>query len=92
MWSATLNTWAMIVSPGIDGRRRREERGVDDEEVVDVVGAAEGSSTESRGFVPNTTVPHWCVVFRLPCECLTTAQNPSRRRIRLVFATRIGAT
>ena len=46
-----------------------------------------GSSTDVARIVPNTSVPHWCVVFALPCECLTTAQKPSRRRMRLVSLT-----
>ena len=39
-----------------------------------------------RGSVPKHSVPHWCVVFLLPCECVTTIQKPSRRRMRLRLA------
>ena len=42
-----------------------------------------GSSTDVRGSVPNTSVPHWCVVLRTPTECANTRgdQQPSRARI-----------
>src|SRR5688500_20182292 len=46
-----------------------------------------GSSTDVRGSLLKTRVPHWCVVFLAPCECFTISQNPSRRRIRSVSFT-----
>ena len=48
-----------------------------------------GSSTDRRESVPKQSVPHWCVVLRLPCECVTTIQNPRRRRILAVSFTSV---
>ena len=70
---------------GVDGRRRREERGVDDEQVLDVVRAAERVEhrrarigAEARACRTGA----WC--SRSGASASSTIQNPSRRRMRLV--------
>ena len=63
--------------PRVDRRGRGKERRVDDEEILDVVGAAERIEHRTRADrCRNTSVPHWCVVFLLPCECVITFQKP----------------
>src|SRR4029079_16097680 len=88
MCSAVRSACATMVNPGLTAA----DEGKKDASTTKRFGTSwvrqNGSSTEGRGSAPNTSVPHWCVVLRLPCECLTTTQKPRRRRIRFVSPTR----
>ena len=66
MWSATLSAWAMIVNPGLTAADDGKKEASTTKRLSMSWERQKGSSTESRGFVPNTSVPHWCVVFLLP--------------------------
>src|SRR5687767_9242544 len=87
IWSATLSACAAIVSPGLTAADEGKNEASTTNRFPISCARQYGSSTECRGSVPKHTVPHWCVVFRPPCECLTTHQKPSRRSIRLVSFT-----
>ena len=79
----------MIVSPGFTAADEGKNEASTTKRFSTSWARQNGSSTESRGSVPNTSVPHWCVVFLLPCECVTTIQKPSRRRMRFVSSTSV---
>ena len=74
----------------IDGGRRGEERGVDDEQVLDVVRAAVRCRAPTRADRCRTRACRTGASCSCaPCECVTTTQNPSWCRMRLVSFTSI---
>src|SRR5205085_4581280 len=73
MWSATRSACATIVRPGFTAA----DEGKNDASTTKRFSTSwvrqNGSSTDARGSVPNTSVPHWCVVFFGPDECTNRA-------------------
>ena len=80
MWSATRSACATIVSAGFTAADEGKNDASTTNRFSTSCARQNGSSTDARGSVPNTSVPHWCVVFFAPCECAKTRgdQKPSR--------------
>src|SRR4051812_37491586 len=74
IWSAARNACATMVRPGLTAADEGKKEASTTNRFPTSCARQKGSSTERRGSVPKTIVPHWCVVLRLPCECLTTSQ------------------
>src|SRR5262245_16044557 len=76
MGSAVRSACATIVNPGLTAADEGKNDASTTNRFRRSCARQNGSSTEVRGSFPKTSVPHWCVVLRLPCECFTTIQNP----------------
>ena len=70
MWSATRSACATIVRPGFTAADEGKNEASTTKRLATSCARQTGSSTDVRGSPPKTSVPHWCVVFRVPSECL----------------------
>src|SRR5215468_2711533 len=63
MWSATRSACATIVSAGFTAADDGKNDASTTNRFSTSCARQNGSSTDVRGSVPKTIVPHWCVVF-----------------------------